>query len=115
VTAEDKKKKKTTITVEECMNPNMRKYLTEQNISDSELAYFSWLQTRKWLEDIGKKIVGEAGFQLIKEIIEMPGVEAVFINPFELKVVIKKDVIWTLIEPRILRIIKKHIKAIEQH
>ena len=112
VTAEDKKK--ILIKIAECPNPNMRKYTTEQKISDSKLVYFSWLQTREWLEDIGRKIVGEAGFRLIKEIIEIPGIEAVFINTFELKVVKRKDLIWTRLEPRILKTIKEHIGTIKQ-
>ncbi len=94
------------IKIETVPNPDIRVYHVTTEISRYSIHNF-WRplhrdSSEKYLEE-----VGEIGTQLLNEVFALPGVNEVFIKPYELSVTKAGAFDWEDIEPGIIEALKK--------
>lgn len=89
------------VKVESHPNPLSRSYHTDFEISKSHVQIF-WRplrpESREYL-----KLVGRRGSALLHKVFRVPGVNQVFINPYEIHVIKGVNFLWANIDPGILK------------
>ena len=93
------------ISIEIVSNPKVRVYNVSREISLYPIHIFYRPLTDKSHQKLNE--VGEAGTQLLRELFDLPGVNTIFISPYELQVEKAKLFGWEDIEPRIMEALKK--------
>ncbi len=101
------------IKVQTVPNPEVRVYNLTTEISKHHIHNF-WRPLREGSSDKYLEEVGELGASLLHEVFALPGVNEVFIKPYELSVTKGDAFEWDEIEPDILEALKKCFGETEQ-
>jgi len=93
-------------------NPHFRVYHVNEAISDFPIQHFLIPLQDYHEEDLQE--VGDAGATLVKEVAFIEGVEEIFVEPYQLSVVIAETFDWKDIEPSVVGALERALEEVEQ-